>query len=46
MALGEHWTYWRSVEHLLFVKAGTGIGCGIFAPRPDPRLRVPCPAGG
>jgi predicted NBD/HSP70 family sugar kinase len=29
MALGEHWTHWREVDHLLFVKVGTGIGCGI-----------------
>jgi predicted NBD/HSP70 family sugar kinase len=29
MALGEHWTHWRDVEHLLFIKVGTGIGCGI-----------------
>jgi predicted NBD/HSP70 family sugar kinase len=31
MALGEHWTHWRSCEHLLFVKVGTGIGSGIVA---------------
>ena len=31
MALGEHWTNWREVEHLLFIKVGTGIGCGIVA---------------
>ena len=31
MALGEHWTHWREVEHLLFIKVGTGIGCGIVA---------------
>ena len=31
MALGEHWTSWRECEHLLFVKVGTGIGCGIVA---------------
>jgi len=31
MALGEHWTTWRHIEHLLFVKVGTGIGCGIVA---------------
>ena len=30
MALGEHWTAWRAVDHLLFVKVGTGIGCGII----------------
>jgi predicted NBD/HSP70 family sugar kinase len=29
MALGEHWTNWRQVDHLLFIKVGTGIGCGI-----------------
>ena len=28
MAVGEHWTYWRTVEHLLFIKVGTGIGLG------------------
>jgi predicted NBD/HSP70 family sugar kinase len=33
MALGEHWTDWPDVEHLLFVKVGTGIGCGIVADR-------------
>ena len=31
MAVGEHWTDWRAVEHLLFIKIGTGIGCGIVA---------------
>ncbi|MDP9188421.1 MAG: ROK family transcriptional regulator [Actinomycetota bacterium] len=31
MALGEHWTRWREIEHLLFIKIGTGIGCGIVA---------------
>lgn len=31
MALGEHWTYWRDVDDLLYVKLGTGIGCGIVA---------------
>ncbi|HYC82414.1 MAG TPA: ROK family protein [Solirubrobacterales bacterium] len=30
MALGEHWANWRQVEHLMFVKVGTGIGCGII----------------
>ncbi|MGH3931609.1 MAG: ROK family protein [Pseudonocardiaceae bacterium] len=29
MALGEHRTHYREVKHLLFVKVGTGIGCGI-----------------
>jgi predicted NBD/HSP70 family sugar kinase len=33
MALGEHWVHWRTTEHLLFVKVGTGIGCGIVAGR-------------
>jgi predicted NBD/HSP70 family sugar kinase len=33
MALGEHFTHWRDTEHLLFVKVGTGIGCGIVAGR-------------
>ena len=33
MALGEHWAQWRDVEHLLFVKVGTGIGCGVVASR-------------
>jgi predicted NBD/HSP70 family sugar kinase len=31
MALGEHWAHWRSTDHLLLVKVGTGIGCGIVA---------------
>jgi predicted NBD/HSP70 family sugar kinase len=31
MALGEHWTNWRETEHLMFIKVGTGIGCGIVA---------------
>jgi predicted NBD/HSP70 family sugar kinase len=29
MALGEHRLSWRETDDLLFVKAGTGIGCGI-----------------
>ncbi|MCX5126740.1 ROK family protein [Streptomyces sp. NBC_00347] len=33
MALGEHWTTSHGVEHLLFVKVGTGIGCGIVTER-------------
>ncbi|HYZ92391.1 MAG TPA: ROK family transcriptional regulator [Actinomycetota bacterium] len=33
MALGEHWSNWRDCEHLVFVKVGTGIGCGIVADR-------------
>jgi len=31
MALGEHWAYSREIEHFLYVKVGTGIGCGIVA---------------
>jgi predicted NBD/HSP70 family sugar kinase len=31
MAVGEHFAHWRDTEHLLFVKVGTGIGCGIVA---------------
>ena len=32
MALGEYWTTWRDdVDDLLFIKVGTGIGCGIVA---------------
>ena len=31
MALGEHWAHWRGCEHLLYVKVGTGIGCGIIS---------------
>jgi predicted NBD/HSP70 family sugar kinase len=30
MALGEHWTACRECDHMLFVKVGTGIGCGII----------------
>src|SRR3954452_1135244 len=33
MALGEHWSHWRGVEHLLYVKVATGIGSGIVAGR-------------
>ncbi len=31
MALGEHAVHWREAAHLLYVKVGTGIGCGIVA---------------
>ncbi|MFI7631690.1 ROK family protein [Microbispora rosea] len=31
MALGEHWAMRPGVDHLMFVKVGTGIGCGIIA---------------
>src|ERR687894_443267 len=30
MALGEYWAGWRDTAHLLFVKVGTGIGCGVI----------------
>jgi predicted NBD/HSP70 family sugar kinase len=33
MAVGEHWSHWRDQENLLFVKVGTGIGCGVIAGR-------------
>jgi predicted NBD/HSP70 family sugar kinase len=33
MAMGEQRTQWSECEHLLFVKVGTGIGCGITADR-------------
>jgi predicted NBD/HSP70 family sugar kinase len=31
MARGEHWMHWREIDHLLMIKVGTGIGCGIVA---------------
>ena len=31
MAVGEHWSRWRRVDDLLFVKVATGIGGGIIA---------------
>jgi predicted NBD/HSP70 family sugar kinase len=31
MARGEHRMHWPETEHLLLVKVGTGIGCGIVA---------------
>jgi predicted NBD/HSP70 family sugar kinase len=31
MALGEHRLHWAETEHLLLIKVGTGIGCGIVA---------------
>jgi glucokinase len=31
LALHEHRSYWRDVDDFFFVKAGTGIGSGIFA---------------
>jgi predicted NBD/HSP70 family sugar kinase len=30
MALGEHFSAWSDARHLMFVKAATGIGCGII----------------
>jgi predicted NBD/HSP70 family sugar kinase len=33
MAIGEQRTQWSDCRHLLFVKVGTGIGCGITADR-------------
>jgi predicted NBD/HSP70 family sugar kinase len=33
MALGEYWAGRPEVEHLVFVKVGTGIGCGIISGR-------------
>jgi predicted NBD/HSP70 family sugar kinase len=33
MALGEQWTHWRDVDHLLYVTVGQNIGCGIVASR-------------
>ena len=40
MARGEHWVHWRATAHLLLVKVGTGIGCGIVAGRADPPRRA------
>jgi predicted NBD/HSP70 family sugar kinase len=31
MALGERTEHWGRHDHLMFVKVGTGIGCGIIA---------------
>ncbi len=31
MALGEQRAHWPQVEHMMYVKLGTGIGCGIIA---------------
>ncbi|MEU3163144.1 ROK family protein [Streptosporangium sp. NPDC006930] len=33
MALGEHWAARPGADHLIFVKIGTGIGCGIISDR-------------
>lgn len=31
MALGEHWAAGTHIDHLIYIKIGTGIGCGIIA---------------
>src|SRR5690606_13594694 len=31
MALGEHTTRYRDVDHLLFVKVATGVGAGVIS---------------
>lgn len=31
MALGEFWVRQQAPEHLMFIKVGTGIGCGIVS---------------
>jgi predicted NBD/HSP70 family sugar kinase len=31
MALGEHRAFYPGLKHLLFIKVGSGIGCGIVA---------------
>jgi predicted NBD/HSP70 family sugar kinase len=31
MALGEHFSHWRDCDQLMFIKVGTGIGCGVVA---------------
>jgi glucokinase-like ROK family protein len=31
MALGEYWARRAGIRHLLYVKVGTGIGCGIIS---------------
>ena len=33
MALGEHRSHWREVEHLVFVQVGATVGCGIVTGR-------------
>ncbi|MEV0621567.1 ROK family transcriptional regulator [Nonomuraea sp. NPDC050404] len=30
MALGEHWAARPAADHLIYIKIGTGIGCGII----------------
>jgi len=41
MALGEYWSRWRDTEHLLFVKVGTGIGCGVITDGRIGHIHVP-----
>ncbi|MFB4271583.1 ROK family protein [Nonomuraea sp. GTA35] len=31
MALGEYWAIRSQVQHMIFVKVGTGVGCGIIS---------------
>jgi predicted NBD/HSP70 family sugar kinase len=31
MALGEYWAVRSQVEHMIYVKIGTGVGCGIIS---------------
>ncbi|RVX39877.1 putative NBD/HSP70 family sugar kinase [Nonomuraea polychroma] len=31
MALGEYWAVRSQVKHMIFVKIGTGVGCGIIS---------------
>lgn len=31
MALGEHWMRWADEQELMFIKTGTGVGCGIIS---------------
>jgi len=45
MALGEHWTHWRDVEHLFVREGRNGIGCGIVA-RPSHSTAVAQGAAG
>ncbi|MFC5751224.1 ROK family transcriptional regulator [Actinomadura rugatobispora] len=33
MALGEHWAARPEADHMIFIKMGTGIGCGIVSDR-------------
>jgi predicted NBD/HSP70 family sugar kinase len=31
MALGEHWASWPDEGEILYIKVGTGIGCGVIS---------------